>query len=63
VRDYLQYLKAAKSLLLSEDKLFALSDVIEEVNCSAVIAHLMHVYESIVVGKTVVEKIGEQEDI
>jgi hypothetical protein len=47
-----------KSLLLSEDKLFAMSDVIEEVNCSAVIAHLMHVYESIVVGKTVVEKIG-----
>jgi hypothetical protein len=55
VRDYIQYLKTAKQVLASssserESVLFALSDVIDEqnVNCEALIRHMMCMYEGIV---------------
>ena len=62
VRDYIQYLKTAKQVLASsnssanskdstyETELFALSDVIDDqnVNCEALIRHMMSMYEGIV---------------
>lgn len=63
VRDCIQYLKAAKSVLAStqasgEDSLFALSDVIQEVNASPIIRHVMCLYEA-VVGREV-EKLSQE---
>ena len=67
MRDYIQYLKAAKNILITtgrmneqEFQLFALSDVIDEsqINSQALVHHIMCMYES-VVGRQV-DKVDEE---